>query len=149
MPGATAGYGIKWSPQHTVSQRLEGDGPETSNRAELRAAIAALTLREWDGEGFDTVVLACDSEYVVLGLSERIQKWIERGWRTASGSPVMNRDLWEMLLAELERKNMAGIMVKFWWIPRGSNEEADRLAKAGALKGRDSSMDDICFIEGI
>lgn len=131
---ARAGYGIKWSPINTLSDRLEGTGPETSNRAELRAAIVAVSLRAWNGEGFDTVVLACDSEYVVLGISEWIQNWIQRGWRTAAGSPVENRDLWEMLLDVLEFQNISGVMIKFWRIPRESNAEADALAREGAMK---------------
>lgn len=146
-PGARAGFGVQWSPTDNLSCRLEGDGYETSNRAELRAAIAALSVRAWNGEGFDTVVLACDSEYVVLGICERVQTWIHRGWRTAAGRPVMNQDLWEMLLEKLEEKDDAGIMVKFWRIPRGFNDEADQLAKDGALKERSPTMTQIYAVD--
>lgn len=34
---ARAGYGLKWCSQYSFSYRLEGTGPETFNRAELRA----------------------------------------------------------------------------------------------------------------
>ena len=56
-----------------VAFRLENEGPtgqqhqQTSNRAELRAVIGALRFRSWTGEGFKTVVIATDSEYVVNG----------------------------------------------------------------------------------
>jgi ribonuclease HI len=142
---ARAGYGIKWSPRtcNILSARLEGTGPETSNRAELRAAVIAVSLRAWHGEGFHTVVLACNSEYVVLGISERIQNWIQRGWRTAAGSPVENRDLWERLLDKLDIQNKYGVMIKFWRIPRESNAEADALAREGALKSRATFMHDV------
>lgn len=56
-----------------VSGRLEDQGPwgdaglQTSNRAELRAVIAASRFRFWLGEGFTTVVFATDSSYVVDG----------------------------------------------------------------------------------
>ncbi|KAF4935261.1 Ribonuclease H [Colletotrichum fructicola] len=56
-----------------ISLRLEDQGPggevyqHTSNRAELRAVIAALRFREWYGEGFKSIVIATDSTYVVNG----------------------------------------------------------------------------------
>lgn len=48
----------------TVLGHLENEGPfgdhsiATSNRADLRAAIAALRLSNWKQEGFDTIVIA-------------------------------------------------------------------------------------------
>ena len=98
-PQARAGYGVKWGPQvhSNLSSRLEGTGPETSNRAELRAAIVALRLRSWSGEAFDKVVLACNSEYVVMGISEWVPEWKNNGWQTPQQTPVENRDLWEGL----------------------------------------------------
>ena len=142
VPGAKAGYGIYCGPFDELSERLEGTDIETSNRAELRAAIVALTFRAWREEGFTSVVLACDSEYVVLGISERIQGWIERGWRTPSGSAVMDKDLWEVLLRKLAQMDDLGILVRFWPIARGHNH-ADRLAKAGVFKERRPYMDDL------
>ena len=131
-PNARAGYGVKWSQDSHLAHRLEGTEPETSNRAELRAAIVALGLRAWNGEGFDRVILACDSEYVVLGICDRVQRWKQRAWTTAAGIPVANKDLWESLLAKLEELDDRGIQVQFWRIPRELNE-ADSLAKEGAL----------------
>ena len=42
-------------------------GIQSSNRAELRAVIAALEFQVWDDESLKTVVIATDSEYVTLG----------------------------------------------------------------------------------
>ncbi|CAF9934303.1 hypothetical protein IMSHALPRED_009669 [Imshaugia aleurites] len=145
-PQARAGYGIKWSARNHISERLEGDGPETSNRAELRAAIVALGLRAWTGEGFDKVVLACDSEYVVVGISEWVHDWKKNGWRTDQQSPVENRDLWEMLLAALAKQDDEGVMVQFWLIPRQYNE-ADLFAKAGTFEERREHMDKIAAFD--
>lgn len=39
----------------------------SSNRAKLRAVIAALQFREWQEEGWRRIVLATDLEYVVFG----------------------------------------------------------------------------------
>ncbi|KAK8203103.1 hypothetical protein IWZ01DRAFT_554492 [Phyllosticta capitalensis] len=56
------------SERGAVGFALEKQGPTgdtyraTSNRAELRAAIAALKFRHWPGEGWDRLVLITDSQ---------------------------------------------------------------------------------------
>ena len=133
---ARAGYGVVFAPLEwfaPISNRLEQDGhPQTSNRAELRAVLASLTLRHWAGEGFSRIVLACDSEYVVKGISEWIIKWRTNGWMTTAGKPVANQDLWKKLEAKLREMEKSGMLVLFWKIPREWNE-ADKYAKAGAV----------------
>ncbi|KAJ5711299.1 ribonuclease H-like domain-containing protein [Penicillium malachiteum] len=71
--------------------------PQTSNRAELRAAIAACQFRAWTKEGFTTMVIATGSEYVVEGIMGWIRGWIRRDWKTTKGHLVKNRDLWDCL----------------------------------------------------
>lgn len=46
--------------------------------------------------------------------------------------PVKNKDLWEMLLGEIEHFKGFGTTVKFWRIPRDWNMVADAGAKKGA-----------------
>ncbi|KAF8801233.1 ribonuclease H-like protein [Phlegmacium glaucopus] len=137
LPTARAGYGVVFAPLQwfsPISDRLEQDGnPQTSNRAELRAVLASLTLRFWAGEGFPRIVLACDSEYVVKGISVWIFKWRRNGWKTVAGNPVANQDLWKKLEAKLREMEGKGMLVQFWKIPREWNE-ADEYAKAGAVR---------------
>ncbi|CAG9944815.1 unnamed protein product [Clonostachys rosea f. rosea IK726] len=119
----------------TVSGRLENKGPfggsstRTSNRAELRAAIAALRLCDWQAEGYANLVIATDSSYVVDGATEWSKKWVRNGWKNNTGGDVKNRDLWELVLGEVERWVDNGFAVDFWNIPRDLNNEADRAAK--------------------
>ncbi|THH12809.1 hypothetical protein EW146_g7347 [Bondarzewia mesenterica] len=128
------------APNANVGFRLELKGPDnqvhpqTSNRAELRAAIAALQFRAWDGEGFTRIVIATDSEYTVLGVTERVWNWEKNGWLTAKGTPVQNRDLWEALRDEVFKWETRGVRVMFWLIPREQNLAADTLAKEAAAK---------------
>ena len=147
-----AGCGIVFSttePERSgsLSFRLEAQGPtgigsaQTSNRAELRAAIAALQYRVWYGEGARRIVIATDSSYVVSGITQWIHSWMRNGWRTSSGSSVKNRDLWELLIAEVSRYHDEGmrvfgetVEVLFWHIPRSLNTEADALAKSAAAQ---------------
>ncbi len=71
-----------------VTNALEKQGPwgddaiQTSNRAELRPVIAALSFRNWPGEGFSTAVIATDSEYVVEGSTQWAKTWVRNGWKT-------------------------------------------------------------------
>ncbi|EED14451.1 ribonuclease H1, putative [Talaromyces stipitatus ATCC 10500] len=123
--------------QGYTSFHLEKRGPfgdpssQTSNRAELRAVIGALRFRVWQGEGFRTLVIATDSEYVVEGATNWVKGWLRNNWRTRSG-PVKNKDLWEALLGEIERHHDKGLKVLFWRIPRELNMVADQKAKIAA-----------------
>lgn len=121
-----------------TAMRLEQEGPfgapglQTSNRAELRAVIAALRLRFWPGEGFRKLVIATDSEYVVEGSTQWAKGWMKNGWTTKSRASVKNRDLWEALLGEIERYDAHQMAVEFWRIPREWNTVADSAAKKAA-----------------
>ncbi|PYI11652.1 ribonuclease H-like protein [Aspergillus sclerotiicarbonarius CBS 121057] len=118
--------------------------PQTSNRAELRAVIAACRFRVWTGEGFTKLVIATDSEYVVEGATSRVRGWIQRGWKTSTGEPVKNQDLWKFLLGEIERWYEAGLQIQFWRIPRDWNAEADHYAKQAASKTPPDEFQLIC-----
>lgn len=148
-----AGCAFIFGPKDTgtdsfASFRLENKGPtgqvheQTSNRAELRAVIAALRVRAWDDEGFKSIVIATDSDYVVKGATNWIRSWLRRDWMTAMGKPVKNRDLWEALLGEGEKWRGKNVDVRFWLIPRELNAEADQKAKESAThKDQDQFMD--------
>ncbi len=107
--------------------RTEVTGSErqtTNNRMELLAVIAALrTLDEPS-----SVRVVTDSQYVAKGMTSWIHSWRRKGWKTAAGAPVKNRDLWEELERLAQRHR-----VRFEWI-RGhnghpENERADALAR--------------------
>jgi ribonuclease HI len=40
-----------------------------------------------------------DSQYVVIGVTERLPWWRSRGWRIIKGAKLANRDLWRRLSA--------------------------------------------------
>jgi ribonuclease HI len=103
-----------------------GEAVTTNNRMELMAAIAALEALKRPSR----VDIHTDSEYVQKGISLWIHGWKRKGWKTASGSPVKNADLWQRLeAAQLPHE------VKWHWV-RGhaghlENERADELAREG------------------
>ncbi|KAF7360061.1 RNase H domain protein [Mycena venus] len=102
----------------------------TSNRAELRAVVAALAFRAWSGEGWRRVVVVTDSEYVGKGATTWMRTWSRNGWRTSADRPVANRDLWEALSVCLGDLAGQGCEVSFWMVPRHWNTLADAAAKA-------------------
>ncbi len=106
---------------------VDGHHPITNNRMELRAVLEALDGLP-DGAGVEVI---SDSRYVVDALSRWIHGWRRKGWRTAAGEPVLNRDLIEAID---ERGRQLG--VRYRWV-RGHdghavNEVVDGLAQAAA-----------------
>ena len=121
---------LRW---REVERELSGGEPDTTNnRMELMAAIAALeALREPCD-----VILTTDSQYVRQGIMDWLSNWIRRGWKTAGGDPVKNRDLWERLHAATARHRIA-----WHWVKGHSgdpdNERVDALARAAAESVRE------------
>ena len=63
---------------------------------ELTAALALLeAIKELPRPA--QLSIRTDSRYLIDGFSKWIQGWKRKGWRTASGGAVLNRDLWELL----------------------------------------------------
>jgi len=130
----------------TISQRLETRGPtgqvykQTSNRAELRAVIAALQFIDWSTDcngSWRRLVIATDSEYVAISATKRIQIWETKGWKTldragGQNQDVKNQDLWKLLLILIRTLQGEGVKVSFWRIPRAWNKRADKFAKESA-----------------
>jgi len=113
-------------------RELSGGEPDTTNnRMELRAVIEgvkALKRRM-------PVTIYTDSTYVMKGMTEWIEGWKAKGWKTAAKKPVKNEDLWRELDTIL-----AGHEVEWRWVKGHSgdpgNEAADALARAGIAQGK-------------
>jgi len=117
---------------------LGGDNPSTTNnRMELVAAIRA--LQELEIAEPCTIVLYTDSTYMIRGITQWIWGWRSRGWKSAEGKDVANRDLWEELLRQVTRVKPATIE---WKYVRGhagypGNERCDQIAVAYSTKKRE------------
>ncbi len=103
-----------------------GESDTTNNRMEL---LAVIKVFEFLDEGSD-ITLYTDSKYVHDGITQWLENWKRRGWRTASKKPVKNEDLWKRL-DSLTHKHK----ISWNWV-RGhagisGNEHADRLARKG------------------
>lgn len=134
-PDARAGCGVYVQPGTTgISIPLENipGHARTRNRAELRAAIEALRARIWPGEGFMRIVIGTHAEYVVNGVCQWVPSWKQRRWKTSRGEAVKNRDLWEMLLTDIEKWEAMGIRVQFYLLKKEWNTKASDCARRGA-----------------
>lgn len=103
-----------------------GEPATTNNRMELLAVIRALNALK-------RPVLArvhTDSQYVQKGISEWIEGWKKRGWKTAARQPVKNIDLWQALDEARQRHDVEWLWVK-GHAGHVDNERADALARRG------------------
>ena len=103
-----------------------GERETTNNRMEMMAVIrGAAALKRGC-----SVDIYTDSKYVMKGMTEWVEGWKERGWRTASRQPVKNVDLWKRLEKVLDHHE-----VNWYWVKGHSgvpeNERADELARKG------------------
>ncbi|KAK3316507.1 hypothetical protein B0H66DRAFT_604791 [Apodospora peruviana] len=110
----------------------------TSNRARLRAVIAALQFMDWHKEGlWRKVVILTDLVYIVQGATAWLPRWVAWRWRWPVGSGsssgrgryYLNRDLWEELQAGIEKMRAGGCEVAFWLVTADSAGEEGKSNK--------------------
>ncbi len=99
----------------------------TNNRMELKSAIEALKNIPKNS----LITINADSEYVVKGMTEWIQNWIKKDWKTSAKKAVLNQDLWKKLLEVSDGKSIK------WQTVAGhagvvGNERADEIATSFA-----------------
>ena len=109
-----------------VEKEMSGfEAHSTNQRMELTAAIEGLTAIAEPR----TVLLYTDSTYVMNCFVQRWWvRWEKNGWLSTGKQPVVNRDLWERLIAETRRHD-----VSWNWVKGHSghpmNDRVDRLAR--------------------
>ncbi len=105
----------------------------TNNRMELRAVIEA--LKACMGYNPKTIHINTDSQYVKNGITTWIKNWKRNGWRTASKSPVKNKEYW----VELDQLNLE-LPVQWGWVKGhagiAENERCDQLVRQAMENGR-------------
>jgi len=99
----------------------------TNNKMELMAPIKALqTIKEKQ-----PIEIYTDSQYVRLGITDWVHKWIKNNWLTSKKEAVKNKELW-IQLYDLNKSHE----IKWIWVKAHSgniiNEEVDLLAKQAA-----------------
>jgi ribonuclease HI len=120
------GWGALMVAGEHMKEMFGGERNTTNNRMELKAVIEALSALKRPC----IVIVHTDSQYVQKGISEWIQGWKARGWKTAAREPVKNVDLWQALDAA-----RATHTIEWRWVKghagHEGNERADALANMG------------------
>ncbi|KAF8318509.1 hypothetical protein DL93DRAFT_2075991 [Clavulina sp. PMI_390] len=129
---ARAGVGVWFGDgdPRNISERCPGH--QTNNRAELIAIIRALEATPTT----DRIAILTDSVYCQNCIEQWLPKWVLKGFRTASGGEVLNREVIEYLSELISKKPPKTF--RFMHVPAHSgipgNEGADTLAVIGCEK---------------
>lgn len=120
-----------------------------NNEAELMGLSNALKLVETVKP--ISVHFLLDSEYVLKGANEWIDKWRSNNWLKPNGTPVSNGEHWKVVDKQLQRVNEHSD-VTWQWVKGHSgetgNETADKNATAGiyaAVNGDNPSVTKYIF----
>ena len=122
------GWGVLLRFQGKERSMHGGELETTNNRMELMAAIIGLESLN----GPCSVSLTTDSKYVMNGITDWIENWKKRGWKTAAKKPVKNEDLWRRL-DEVCRQHK----INWHWVKGHSGHRENELVDALANQGVD------------
>ncbi len=130
-PGPGGWGAIVVTPEGHVTELGGGSPHTTNNKMELSGAVAAL---EEIADRPGPVAIYTDSTYVIQGITQWVWGWRKRGWKTAQGGDVLNRDLWQRLADLVGARDPKS--VDWRWV-RGhvgtpGNERVDAIAVAFA-----------------
>jgi ribonuclease HI len=108
-----------------------GTEHSTNNIMEMTAVVKG--LEKCLEHGLTDVIVYTDSVYVMKGMNVWIHGWKNKGWKTAGGTPVKNKELW-IRLDELREKFNT---VEMHWVKAHAgnthNEFVDSEARRQAL----------------
>ena len=100
----------------------------TNNIMEMTAALEGLRALPPSSRA----CVVTDSRYLHDGMTSWMAGWKRKGWRTASGDPVKNKEIW----LELEQVASTHERIRWHWVKghigHALNERADVLAVAAA-----------------
>jgi ribonuclease HI len=104
------GYGAIIFNEENVKEVGGREEMTTNNRMEMMAAIMALknisAPRQAQGEKISEVEVHTDSAYLIGGITIWIKNWQKNNWRTKDKREVLNKDLWQELLVETEKRSV-------------------------------------------
>lgn len=111
-------------------KEISGANPNTTNNImELTAVVEALKLIKFPC----SIKVYSDSAYVINGFTQGwIYNWMKKGWKTADGSPVKNKELWQTLYQYTQIHKIEFIKVK-GHSDNEYNNRCDELARNAIL----------------
>jgi ribonuclease HI len=103
----------------------------TNNRMELKAAVEAMKALKEPCR----INLHSDSAYLVNCFKQGWHKnWVKNGWKNSKKQPVENKDLWQEILALMEKHEVQFTKVK-GHADNELNNRCDELATGAIRRG--------------
>lgn len=135
----------------TVVKYIDGfgrvTGKPTNNTAELMAVIKAFEFAET--KSANNLKLFLDSDYVRLGLTEHMDKWIRNNWMSSKGTPVKNVELWQQLNVFKDRWSKDGFTLELFNVKGHSGDLGNDKADMNAMRGAQVDEDRIVETDSI
>lgn len=127
-PGGWAALLISQARGKRVEKEISGQKSETTNnQMELLAATRALAGLKKPCQ----VDLHTDSTYVIKGMTEWMDGWLNRAWKNSAGKSVANKNYWVKLVEAAKPHT-----IRWHWVKGHSghpeNERVDELARKKA-----------------
>jgi ribonuclease HI len=121
------GWGFVLSSGGRVREGAGREAKTTNNRMEILAAAEALAVLP---AGAAATVIT-DSSYLANGASKWLVGWKRKGWKTMTGEPVKNSDLWSRMAELLESRKVSWrLVLGHAGVP--ANHRCDELATQAA-----------------
>ncbi|KPU77043.1 uncharacterized protein Dana_GF28124 [Drosophila ananassae] len=130
-PGACAGYGVYFGPNHKLNAAKPVQGRVTNNVGEIQAAIHAIKTAL--DLGIEKLAISTDSQFLINSITLWVAGWKRRDWKLKNNQPVKNVVDFKELDALLQNKSLK---VKWNYVEAHKgiqgNEMADKLAREGS-----------------
>lgn len=99
---AKGGFSVVWPYEQeynvSITMKSETHGAITNNRAELYGILTAFDIaNKIDTSSKKTLTIYSDSKLLVKSMNEWMRKWKQNNWTKSDKTPVLNRDLLEIL----------------------------------------------------
>ena len=129
-PEARAGVGVYWGDTYARNKSCRVSGiKQTIRTAEVQAATMAIT------EAIRNTI--CDlqvntDKFVYTSVTKDMKRWKQKGWKTARGKDLQNKNDWQELDRQLKRAEENNVNIE-WKLWKGEGkDEANNLASEGA-----------------
>lgn len=154
------GGNIVVSPHAFVNFSVSDAGEGTNNKAEILGMKTAMDFIQHYNSQYETPIeyayIHSDSQYVINGLTQYLDKWKRMNWVKGDGNPVAGKENW-MALDSVYQDVKDKVKVKINWVKGHAgnvgNVKADRLASQGAAlsaghAGKPIDLNDIQYVDG-
>lgn len=127
--------------RYLLHEQAGGVKHTTSIQMELQAAIQAMKFLKTNN--LSNVTVVTDSEYLHNGITQWIDKWRMKGWKTSKREPVKNKELWLELESLNNKVKRLGSVTWAWSRGHSSNQwndHVDQLASSAAFEAKGGSL---------